>query len=85
MTQGSDFYFKVDWPKVWPLKGHFKTLLIFVCLPYRSCLPRLQERQALLEEFQWDLLEEGVWQVSPGRQRHLLPKVLEQARAFCLL
>jgi hypothetical protein len=60
MTRGSGFYFKVDWPEVWPLKGHFEPLLIFVCLPYRSCSPRLQERQALLKEFRRDLLGEGV-------------------------
>jgi hypothetical protein len=85
MTRGSDFYFKVDWPEVWPLKGHFEPLLIFVCLPYRSCSPRLQERQALLEEFRRDLLGEGVRQVSPCRRRHLLRKLLEQARALCPL
>jgi hypothetical protein len=85
MTRGSNFYFKVDWPEVWPLKGHYKPLLIFVCLPYCSCLLRLQERQASLEEFRRDLLGEGVRQVPPGGRRHLWRKLLEQARALCPL
>jgi hypothetical protein len=51
MTRGSNLYFRVDWPKVGPLKGHIEHLLIFICLPHRSSLPRLQERDSLFEEF----------------------------------
>jgi hypothetical protein len=85
MTRGSNFYFRVDWPEVWPLKSHFKLLLIFVCLPYCSSSPRLPERDALLEAFWQDLLGDGVREVSPGRQRHLLCKLLERARVLCPL
>jgi hypothetical protein len=85
MTRGSDFYFRVDWPEVWPLKGYFEPLLIFVCLPFRSSSPRLPERDALLEEFRRDLLGDGVREVSPGRRRHLLCKLLKRARALCPL
>ena len=67
MTRGSDFYFRVDWPEVWDLKGQFEPLLIFVCIPYHSANPRLQEHAEFLEEFRRKLLGDGVWEVSAGR------------------
>jgi hypothetical protein len=36
MIPGSDFYFKIGWNEVWPLKSQFEPLLIFVCPQYRS-------------------------------------------------
>jgi hypothetical protein len=60
MTQGSDFYVRVDWPEVWPSVAP----LIFACLPYCSSLPSFPECDELLEDFRRDLLGEAVWQVS---------------------
>jgi hypothetical protein len=82
MTRGSDFYFVVDWPEVWPLKEHFEPLLIFVCLPYYSSSPRLIDRNGLLEEFQRDLLGERVREISGARRQDILRKLLKRARAF---
>jgi hypothetical protein len=83
LTRGSDFYFVVDWPEVWPLKEHFEPLLIFVCLPFCSSSPRHIARAGLLEEFQRDLLGERVREVSGTHRRNLLRKLLERARALC--
>ena len=85
MTRGSDFYFKIDWPDIWPLKSQFEPLLIFVCLPYRSANPRLEERERLLETFRRSLLVDEVREISAGGRRDLLRKLLQRARSLCPL
>jgi hypothetical protein len=44
MARGTDFYFKIDWSNVRELEDQFKPLLIFVCLPYKSCSPNWKEK-----------------------------------------
>jgi hypothetical protein len=51
LTQGSEFYLKLDWPEVWDLKTNFEPLLLFVCIPYRSESPCLPEQEKLLDKF----------------------------------
>jgi hypothetical protein len=49
LSQGTDFYFKIDWNDVWPLQKHFEPVLIFVCLPYISHMPNFNGINSLLD------------------------------------
>jgi hypothetical protein len=82
MTRGSDFYFKMDWEGVWPLSEQFEPLLIFVCLPYLSHSPKLEEREKLLEEFRRLMLRERLPEIPEVQRRDLLRKLLKRARAL---
>jgi hypothetical protein len=83
MTRGSDFYFKVDWDEIWPLKSRFEPLLIFVCLPYRSATPRLEAWDKLLETLRGSLLGNGVREISVCGRRDLFCELLQRVRALC--
>jgi hypothetical protein len=51
LGRGTDGYFKIGSCKdVWEISAQFEPLLIFVCLPYVSHIPRLEEREKLLAE-----------------------------------
>jgi hypothetical protein len=82
MTRGSDFYFKMDWEGVWPLSEQFEPLLIFVCLPYLSHSPKLEEKEKLLEEFRRLMLRERLPEIPEVQRRDLLRKLLKRARAL---
>jgi hypothetical protein len=83
LTRGTDFYLKVDWSDVWPLDEMFEPLLIFVCVPYRTDDPKLEERAQLLEDFRGELLRDNVRSIPAVQRRHLLRKFLLRARALC--
>jgi hypothetical protein len=68
LTRGTDFYFRLDLEKVWPLKKDFEPLIIFVCLPYSSSAPRLAKKGLLLEELQGTVLQKELPEV-PEVQR----------------
>jgi hypothetical protein len=51
LGRGTDGYFKLDCPFVWDLKNQFEPVLIYVCLPYISCRPRLTKQGELLDKF----------------------------------
>lgn len=83
LARGSDFYFRIDWKGVWDLSTHFEPLLVFVCLPYRSCSPKHGERDKLLDELRGKLLGPSMSETCPVRQRSILRKLLFRARALC--
>jgi hypothetical protein len=83
MTRGTDFYFRLDSDKVWPLKEHFEPLLIFVCLPYSSSAPRLSEKNLLLEELRGALLRSKLPEIPEVQRWNFLRKLLRRARALC--
>ena len=76
MTRGTDFYFRLDSDKVWPLKEHFEPLLIFVCLPYSSSAPRLAEKNLLLEELRGALLRSKLPEIPEVQRWNFLRKLL---------
>jgi hypothetical protein len=86
LGQGSDEYFKIqDSPNVRELTAQFEPLLIFVCLPYVSHSPKLEQRAELLDEFQRSLQGEDLQSVSVRERGRVLRKLLESARALCPL
>jgi hypothetical protein len=67
LGRGSDMYFKIkDCSEVWDLSTQFEPLLIFVCLPYVTYRPKLEERQELLDEFRGGLPGEELPEISSG-------------------
>jgi hypothetical protein len=49
LTRGSDGYARLDDTEVWDVSSHYyEPLLIFICLPYCSENPKLEERRKLL-------------------------------------
>jgi hypothetical protein len=85
LTRGTDFYFRMDSNKVWPLKAHFEPLLIFVCLPYSSSSPRLAKKGLLLEELQGTVLRNKLPEVPEVQRWNILRKLLRRARSLCSL
>jgi hypothetical protein len=85
LTRGSDFYFRVEWEDVWPIKEHFEPLLIFVCFPYQSASPRSHRKARLLDKFRGSLLQEDVSALSGIHRRHLLRELFQSARQLCPL
>jgi hypothetical protein len=86
LGRGSDMYFKIkDCSEVWELSTQFEPLLIFVCLPYVTYMPKLKERQELLDEFQGGLPREEFPEISSGTRRTILCKLLESERKLCPL
>ena len=85
LSRGSEFYFRIDRPEVWDTRLHFEPLLFFVCLPYRSHNPCLDQQEELLVEFRRALLDPELPKVSQERLRYLLRKLLRKARLLCPL
>jgi hypothetical protein len=83
LTRGTDFYFRLDSDKVWPLKKHFEPLLNFVCLPYSSSSPRLPEKDILLEELRGTMLQNELPEVPQVQRWNMLRKLLRRARSLC--
>jgi hypothetical protein len=83
MSRGTDFYFKVDWADIWPLKEHFEPVLIFVCLPYLSHRPDFNGINSLLDRFRGAVLQENMSALSTRKRGDILRKLLEQTRALC--
>jgi hypothetical protein len=86
LGRGTDGYFKIgNCSDVWEISAQFEPLLIFVCLPYVSHSPRLEEREKLLAELRGALPKKGMPEISPGERGRVLRKLLESARALCPL
>jgi hypothetical protein len=85
LTRGSEIYVKIDWPEIWPLDRHFEPVLMFLCLPYRSCNPQLGEQEKFLVEFRRAMLCPFLSEASEERRRYLLRKFLLRARSLCSL
>jgi hypothetical protein len=83
LKRGTDFYFRVDWDEVWPLKELYEPLLIFVIVPYRVKEPNLTKRARLLETFKRRLLQRDMSEISPGGRRTFLRKLFIRARRLC--
>ena len=85
LSRGSEFYFRIDRPEVWDVRLHFEPLLLFVCLPYRSHDPKLDQQEELLVKFRRALLGPNLSQTSEERLRYILRKLLRKARELCPL
>ena len=85
LKRGTDFYFKIDWDDVWPLKKFYEPLLIFVVLPRRVSEPNLDARSRLLDSFERRLLQQELSEVPAGRRRIILRKLFVRARRLSTL
>ncbi len=85
LTRGTDGYSILKDEAVWNITQHYEPLLIFVCLPFRSDTPKLQERSHLLERFKRIVYEQGVPAPSTSQRRDLLRKLFCDARSLCPL
>jgi hypothetical protein len=85
LTRGTDGYARLGDETVWNLTAHYEPLLIFLCLPFHSDKPQLQERSQLLERFQRALSGEGVRTSSTSRRRTILRQLFCEARRLCPL
>jgi hypothetical protein len=85
LTRGTDGYARLDDKEVWDLSSHFEPLLIYFCLPFRSAEPKFEKRRELLVRIQRIVLEQRVPAVCLSRRRHLLRKLLGEARDLCPL
>jgi len=74
-----DFYFHVAWEPIWDLQEQFEPLLMFIALPYKTDRPRFSERASLVERFKRLLHEEGLHEIQPIAQRHLLRQLFGEA------
>eukprot|EP00978_Attheya_sp_CCMP212_P011755 scaffold29206_cov30-Attheya_sp.AAC.3 len=83
MSRGTDFYFKMDWSDIWPLKDHFEPVLIFVCLPYSSHRPNFTGVNKLLDKFRGSLLQDELSALSQSKRRDILRKLFIETRALC--
>jgi hypothetical protein len=83
LTRGTEAYLCIDWASVWNVKTHFKPLLLFICLPYRTDSPRLGDQKALLDELQRTLLQADVSDLPDEYRGSLLHKFLLRARSLC--
>jgi hypothetical protein len=54
LGRGTDGSSKLEDEEVWELSQHFEPLLIYLCLPFCSSNPKLEERGCLLERFLQD-------------------------------
>jgi hypothetical protein len=83
LGRGTDFYFKVDWSDIWPLKEHYEPVLIFVCLPYRSHRPDFNRINSLLDRFRGSVLQDNMSSLSTIKRGNILRKLFKQTRALC--
>jgi hypothetical protein len=83
LTRGSDFYFRVEWEDVWPIKKQFEPLLIFVCFPYQSASPQSDRKGRY--KFRRPLLREDVSALPGAHRRRLLRELFQSARQLCPL
>jgi hypothetical protein len=58
-----DGYSRLEDKEVWSLTHHYEPLLIYLCLPFCSSNPKLQEWSCLLEQFSRTLYEQQVPQI----------------------
>jgi hypothetical protein len=83
LGRGTDGNFTIKNCKdAWEILAQSEPLLIFVCLPYVSHRPRLEERQELLVTFQGALPGKDMPDISSGEQGRLLRELLVSARSF---
>jgi hypothetical protein len=85
LTRGTDGYSRLEDKDVWDLSSHHEPLLIFVCLPFHSAKPKLQERSRLLDRISRTLYEQRVPQTRSGRRRDILRQLFWEARKLCPL
>ncbi len=85
LTRGTDGYSILKDEAVWNITQHYEPLLIFVCLPFRSDTPKLQERSHLLERFKRIVYQQGVPTPSTSKRRDLLRKLFCDAVALPLV
>jgi hypothetical protein len=83
LSRGTDGYAKLEDKEVWDLSKHYEPVLIFLCLPFVSSNPKLQERGRLLDRFRRTVLEQQLPQVSSLRRRDILRQLLCDARKLC--
>jgi hypothetical protein len=65
---------------IWTLSAQFEPILIYVCLPFKSHHPRLEERWKLLGEFQEASQGRHLSKVSARERGGILRQLLESAR-----
>ena len=75
----------VAWEPIWDLQEQFEPLLMFIALPYKTDHPRFSERASLVERFKRLLREEGLHEIQPIAQRHLLRQLFLEARQLSSL
>jgi hypothetical protein len=85
LTRGTDGYARLDDREVWDISLHYKPVLIYFCLPYCSENPKFEKRRELLVQIQWVVLEQQLPTVCSRRRRHVLCKLLGEARDLCPL
>jgi hypothetical protein len=87
LGRGCDGYlFRIkNCPDTWDITVQFEPLLIFVCLPFVSSNPRLDDREQLLGKLQGSLPGKKMPEISGRKRGRILRKFLESAREICPL
>jgi hypothetical protein len=85
LNGGTDEYAKLDNHEVWNLSNQFEPLLIYLCLPFHSDNPKLQERRRLLDRISWTLSEHTVRLTCLGRRQDNLCQLLCNVQRLCLM
>jgi hypothetical protein len=85
LNRGTDGYSKLDDEEVWNLSAHYEPLLIYVCFPFCSSNPKLQERSRLLDRFHRIVYEQRLPATPTLKRRDLLRQLFCDARALCPL
>jgi hypothetical protein len=85
LGRGTDGSSRLEDKTVWDLTHHYEPILIYLCLPFHSSNPKLEERGRLLERFRRTLYEQRVPETSTIRRRDILRQLFREARKLCPL
>jgi hypothetical protein len=85
LSRGTDGYSRLEDKEVWNLTRHYEPLLIFLCLPFRSADPKLQERSRLVDRFKRAMYDQRVPEIPSARRRDILCQLFCDARRLCPL
>jgi hypothetical protein len=80
LNRGTDGYAKLDDSEVWNLSQHHEPLLIYLCLPFCSNVPKFQERRRILDRVSRTVSERTVPPTRTGQRRDILCQLLCDAR-----
>ena len=85
LTRATDFCFKMDNPKLWPLSTLFEPVLIFVCIPMLSHRPNFNWREELLGQAKRLAIGPSLQESHLAWFRNHLRELFNESREVCPL
>ncbi len=83
LLKAADCCVRIDAGSLWDMKVQHEPLLIFFCFPFLPHSPSFSKRRSDCEGLHRILLQEGVPEADSELSRHLLRKLLINARSVC--